>query len=340
MTESLDAPPQGRRTHVRAQTATARREARRPVALGRGHAKLAVIVLAHRGPKQVAVLASMMRHQRVSIYLHVDRRVRLQPFTRALAAAQSGTVVLLPRHASRWGGLEVVDATLDGLARAIQDECDYFILISGQDFPLLSVTELLEFVDAAESDSYVYHWPLPTERWRFGGRDRTDFYTYTVLDRRETCIPRGEDASSFNWRGTVLNDLLRIRTSVKPPRRFPSYAYPVGGWQWWNLSRVAADYVVQFVADHPDYRRYHRYTILPDELFFQSILLGTEFSSRHRIVNDGLRFMLWPEGESHPRALTAIDLPALLESKALFARKVDATADAKLFSSLVARVAP
>ncbi len=62
-------------------------------------------------------------------------------------------------------------------------------------------------------------------------------------------------------------------------------------------------------------------------MFFQSILLGTEFTSRHEIVNDAQRFAIWPEGSSHPRTLTMDDLPAMLESEKLFARKFDASVD-------------
>ena len=95
------------------------------------------------------------------------------------------------------------------------DGCEYFVLLSGQDFPLRPIEEILEFAEAADDRSYVESFALPTSRWRFGGRDRTDFYSYDLLGRRETCIPRGEDTSFFNWKGRVLNQALRLRTAVQ-----------------------------------------------------------------------------------------------------------------------------
>jgi len=121
--------------------------------------------------------------------------------------------------------------------------------------------------------------------------------------------------------------MLRLRSALKPARRFPSYARPFGGSQWWNLSRVATDRILEFIDEHPDYRRYHTYTLAPDEMFFQSILLGTGFAAEQEIVNDTLRFMRWPEEESHPRVLTISDLPAMRKSEALFGRKFDAAVD-------------
>jgi Core-2/I-Branching enzyme len=298
--------------------------------------KLACIVLVHRGPEQVALLLSTLRHPQVAVYLHVDLRARLAPFTRALSEAGVGEVALLPRRSSRWGGAELVDATLDGLARGVGDGCDYFVLISGQDFPLRPVAEIVAFFEVEATRSYMHHFNLPTPspHWRLGGRDRTDFYTYSLLGRRVTCIPRGEDIGVLSWKGRVLNELLRIRSAIKPTRRFPPYLRPFGGLQWWNLSRDAADYVLRFVDEHPDYRRYHTHTLCPDELFFQSILAGTDFAGRHEIVNDPLRFMVWPEGGKHPRALRADDLPAMMQSGNHFARKVDLAADPTVLAHL------
>jgi hypothetical protein len=289
--------------------------------------KLAVTVLAHRAPRQLARLLSAMRDPRVTFYVHIDRRADLAAFTRQRAAFDGVEVVLLPRRRTRWGGVELVDATLDGLARAVADGCTYFVLISGQDFPLRPVAELLEFVEAAGDRSYVEHWPLPDPRWRLGGRDRTDFYTYDLLGRRETCIPRGEDVSYLSLRGQVLNETLRLRTVLKPARRMPPYVRPFGGMQWLNLSRAAVEHILRFVGEHPDYRRYHQHTLAPDEIFFQSILAGSDFTRQYELVSDSLRFMVWPAGSAHPGTLTAGDLPSALRSSALFARKFDAAVD-------------
>jgi hypothetical protein len=105
----------------------------------------------------------------------------------------------------------------------------------------------------------------------------------------------------------------------------------------WNLSRVAAQHVLQFLARHPDYRSYHQHTWCPDELFFHSILVGTDFASQYEVVNDGLRFHIW-EGV-HKRALTTNDVPAALASDKLFARKFDPAVDRAALERIAERVA-
>ncbi|HEX7244587.1 MAG TPA: beta-1,6-N-acetylglucosaminyltransferase [Solirubrobacterales bacterium] len=300
--------------------------------------KLAIVVLAHDRPEHLARLLSAVRDPAVRVYLHVDRRVPLEPFSQALTAAGLEDVALLPRQATSWASPQLVDAALEGLKRGVADGCGYFLLLSGRDFPLRPAEEIVAFAEGAGSRSYLEHFPLPDPRWRLGGRDRTDFYTYTVRGRRETCIPRGEDTSYLNRRGGLLNRFLRLRGLGKPARRFPSYARAYGGSQWWNLSRDAASHVLAFLERHPDYRRYHEHTLAPDEIFFQSILAGTGFAERAEVVDDSLRFMRWPVEESHPRVLGVDDLPAILASGALFARKFDPSVDAEVLERLAERV--
>lgn len=293
---------------------------------------LGLIVLAHRLPEQLAVLVGRLQDPRVRVYLHIDKRSSLDPFLRALQGLPEEPV-LLQRYASRWGGPEVVDATLGGLRRAASDGCDYVMLLSGQDFPVWPTERLLDFVSDTGTRSYVAHFPLPDPRWRQGGRIRTECYTYTVRGRRETCIPRGMQIP-MSRRGRVLNEFLRVRSAFKPRRRFPDCALPFGGSQWWNLSRVAVEHILSFVETHPGYRMYHEHTLLPDEIFFQSILLGTDFACEHEVVNDSLRFMIWEEDASHPRTLTCDDLPAIVASGKPVARKFDTGVDRVVLDDL------
>jgi hypothetical protein len=296
--------------------------------------KLACIVMAHHKPRQLARLLSALRHPQVRVYLHLDRRAPIDLFTRAFSEAGAGDMVLLPRYPTPWGSPQLVDATLGGFSRGIENGCGYFVLISGQDFPLRPIGEIVDFLESVRSKSYLEYFSLPDPRWRFEGRDRTDFYTYTFFGRRETCIPRGEDTSFLSRRGRLLNEMLRARGLFKPARRTPGYVRPYAGSQWWNLSRDAVEYVLGFVDRHPDFRRYHEHTLLTEEIFFQSVLVGAGFEGRDELVNDNLRFMRWPAGQSHPSVLGIDDLPDMLASRKLFARKFDPATDEKVLSRL------
>lgn len=297
-----------------------------------------VVVLAHREPQQLTRTLTVLNHHRIRLYVHVDRAAPLGGFESDLASIPS-RIRWLPRRRTPWGSLGLVDATLDGVAAARADGCRYVLLISGEDVPLRPASDIVDFAAAAGERSFVEHWPLPTCRWPYDGRARTDFYTYSVFGRRETCIPAGIDTSHLSARGRLLNTMLRVPTSVRPQRHFPEYLRAFGGSQWINLSAIAADTVLAFVAAHPDYHRYHKHTQIPDELFVQSIILGSEAGAACPVVNNDLRFADWPHDESHPRCLTLDDLPALEAASDLFARKIRRSQQPELFDILLARLA-
>jgi hypothetical protein len=295
--------------------------------------KLGVVVLAYHRPQQLAILIETLRHPQLAVYLHVDSGVELEPFRTALTAGAHGELVWLPRHRTRWGSLEIVDAELEGIAHALAGGCSYVMVISGEDFPLRPVAEIIEFAAANQERSYVQTFELPYDAWPLQGRARTDFYSCRIGSSLYTCFPRGEDTSSMTTPRKALNWALRMRFARRPPRRFPGYLRAFGGQQWLNLSPAAALRVLGFLSEHPDYRAYHADTTCPDELMIQSILLGTEFADEHQVVDDDLRFLLWNGGD-HPKTLQIEDLPALRECGDLFARKVVADHDPALFEAL------
>lgn len=294
---------------------------------------LGCVVLAHRAPDQLALFLSSLSHPAIRVYLHVDARVAVAPFRRALARPVVPSIRWLPRRPTRWAGVELVDATLDGVRAARADRCQHVLLLSGQDGLVWPVERLVDFFESAGDRSWIESFPLPAPRWRLGGRDRTDFYTYTVFDRRVTCIPRGEEGFPMTRRERLVNHALRLRSLFRGPRRFPACASPHGGSQWWNLSAAAADHVLGFVDRHPEYRRYHEHTLGADEVFFQSAVMGTLFVRNHEVVNQSLRYVRWPSGP-HPSVLGPGDLAAVREADEPFARKFDEAAYPGLLDAL------
>jgi hypothetical protein len=61
-----------------------------------------------------------------------------------------------------------------------------------------------------------------------------------------------------------------------------------------------------------------------DEAWLTTVLLNGD--PELEVVNDRRRYVRWPGGTPHPAVLGPDDLPALRESNAFFARKVDPAA--------------
>ena len=56
-------------------------------------------------------------------------------------------------------------------------------------------------------------------------------------------------------------------------------------------------------GDHPEFVSFFRRVFIPDELFFQTILVNSEL--RNRIVNDDLRYMRWTATGAGPEVVVS-----------------------------------
>jgi hypothetical protein len=217
-------------------------------------------------------------------------------------------VRFLARHVSHWAGFGHVRATLKGLADVVERRVafDYVVLLTAQDYPLRSSAYIERFLGDAGGRSFMNHWPLPSPFWEpRGGLDRLEDWHLITYRRLHLALP------------------LR--------RHLPGSLQPYGGGGYWCMARPVAEYVHEFVQRNPAYVRFFEHVYVPDELFFQTIVLNSPL--RETIVNDNLRFIDWSE-KPGPTVLRIEHLPKLVESGKLFARKFDVSVDAAILDAL------
>lgn len=271
------------------------------------------LIRAHTAPEQLARLVQRLDERDVRFYVHVNRLTDDETFE-AMQQGLAGrdNVVWLPRVACYWGGFSLLEATLVGIEviLASGDLPDYAILLSGQDYPLRSAAEIEAFLEARRGRNFLDYFHLPAEKWagEGGGLNRVR-YPYFERIRYKT-------------------RLLRLPI----PRRFPAGLEPYGGMALWALTGETLADVMRFVAERPDVLRFFRRTKMPDELFFQTIMLSTALADS--VENEFLHYMDWSDGSAHPAILRAADLPKLTASGMLFARKFDASVDSEILDLL------
>jgi hypothetical protein len=272
-------------------------------------ARVAYVVSAYKYPQQLGRLLRVLSTTTASFSVHVDRKTR-SPVFRAMRTETEDVpnVHFLPRHVSHWAGFGHVRATLKGLADVVERgvPCDYVVLLTGQDYPLRPPAYIEAFLGDAGGRSFMSHWPLPFPPWEpRGGLDRIEDWHLITYRRLHLALP------------------LR--------RQVPGGLRPYGGGAYWCLARPVAEYIHDFVRRNPAYVRFFEHVFVPDELFFQTIVLNSPL--QETIVNDNLRFIDWSE-KPGPTVLRMEHLPKLIESGKLFARKFDASVDAAILDAL------
>ena len=286
--------------------------------------QIAYIVSAYKNPDQLVRLVRRLNHLGHSFLIHVDLNSPVEVY-QEMRAPLSGqpNVYFMERHACYWGDFGHVQATLKGIAELYRRAIafDYAILLTGQDYPLRTNRSITEFLGASEGKSFLHNYRLPNPALGSdrGGLDRIECWHFRALGR-----PLAFPAPA-GFQSRLLAKLWSAAIRLFPVRRqFPRGLQAYGGSGYWCLSRPYIDYIHEFVGNRPEYVQFFRHVQIPDEIFFQTILLNSPLAGS--IVNDDLRYARWPSGDSpSPAIFSEKDLPELLAVRpaVLFARKFD-----------------
>lgn len=263
--------------------------------------RVAYVISAYKNPAQLSRLVHRLHTgAETTFVLHVDQKTDGAVYrTMQERLADLADVTFLPRHACHWGGFGHVAASLKGIRELTRRgwDGDHVILLSGQDYPIKPNAHVQDFLERGKGRSFFLHFPLPTPNWTHGGLDRF---------------------ASWHWRYRRIHVRLPLR------RTLPAGLRPWGGSAYWIMSRNALRRVAEFVDANPAYVRFFRHVDIPDELFFQTILLNSP--EAERCVDLRLHYTEWSRSPA-PAILTTDDYPRLFASSCLFARKFDDSVD-------------
>jgi Core-2/I-Branching enzyme len=274
---------------------------------------IAYVISAYKLPSQLVRLVRRLEAPGASFVVHVDRKTDERVNEEMVAGlADLDSIHFLPRHACHWGGFGHVRATLKGIDHLVctGTPFEYLVLLTGQDYPLVDPDRIERHLEAVDGRSFMSYWPLPHEPWAGRGG----------LDRIER----------WHWiRGR------RLRLSLPLRRRVPGNLRPYGGSPYWCLARPVVEYIHAFVHANPGYVRFFEHVFVPDEIFFQTIVLNSPLAET--VVDDNLRYIDWTRVPA-PTILEIRDFDVLATSGALFARKFDVTVDSEILDLLDQRL--
>jgi hypothetical protein len=276
-------------------------------------------------------------------YIHVDRKSADFLDSPSLKPIMNRKNVSFLRDRIRvyWGGFSIVEATLRLLRKAVDEgEFQYAVLLSGQDFPIKSNRHIESFFEAHDGKEFISYTPLPTKEWGGWGpfiMERFEYYWRVDGVRRMLEMTGSKRLQRWGWSAysRLTTSANRYIPSLK--RKFLPGIAPYGGATWFAISSRCATYVLNYLLEHPEYCRFFARTLVPDELFLQTLILNSPF--RDHVTNDALRFTDWETGAPSPRVLTCDDFDRLIASDSLYARKFDSTKSPDIISKIRSQIA-
>lgn len=123
--------------------------------------KVVYLILAHRFPSQVKRLVERLQGDSAKFYIHVDIKTEIGQFQK-LFDDRKDVIFLQERFACRWGTFGLTEATLSGVSEIDKEEktFDHLVVLSGQDYPIRSKEEFIQFLGNNREKSFVHRAPM------------------------------------------------------------------------------------------------------------------------------------------------------------------------------------
>ena len=228
--------------------------------------KLAYLIIAHSNPKLLRRLVESIRHEGVTIFIHIDSKSDINQFS---DLAIYDNVVFLPhRIAVYWGDFSLTQAILNLLEFAHSyGHFDYYQLLSGVDYPVKGNDVIMEVLSSSNSQ-FMEYYKMPV--------------SHKPLERLENFWVKGAYKNSNRFQSLtvrVLNKALRQLAYVykRDYRKYIGNLELYAGSTWWTLSGECVDYVLGFLRQNPQYFKAFRFSLHADEMFFHTIILNSPF---------------------------------------------------------------
>jgi len=294
---------------------------------------IAYFILVHRYPNQFKRLFKAIYSPSNYYLIHVDKKSQQDLHDQVAAFLDEfPNAQMLDSQTVIWGGYSMVDVELNGMNQLlkISKTWDFFVNLSGQDFPLKSQAVIQRFLKKNNQSSFIQIVDQVKNR-------------PNTLNRINNYFLESEDGF--------------IGTPIKRP--FLSKTTPYIGGQWKILTRTCCE----FLCASPKvakFRKFYKNTLIPDESFFQTVLMNTGYDGK--LINDDKRAIIWipdfgpklrskkftanttkalvesGEIKLRPKTLRVDDVTFLLKSDALFARKLDETVDDSIFDKIEVKI--
>ncbi len=290
--------------------------------------RIAILLLCHMLPGQINDFIGKLDQDCFDFFIHADRKSDILP-----QIDPRPNVYFVPedrRLDVRWGTYSMVEAELELIALAAgAGKYDYFWLCSGQDFPIVSASEIRRFFQDRQRNFLTFS---ASRNYPIHGRGNPQ------ADKRcEILYPPWLIGVSF-WQ-RAMKKLYQLATggpghTWKPLRRTPPDGLRLFfGSQWWCLNRETVEWLTGYIREHEGICRFFRYTVCPDESFFHTLIMSSPYANQ---AEPELVYIDWSEGKSSPKVLTPSDWDKMTASGKLTARRINAEQEPELYRKLMA----
>lgn len=270
----------------------------------------AILITCYTDKENLIKLVKSFRDE-MNVYIHIDKKSK-EIFENDLDFLNFKNVHVIKKYHIVWGSISHVFAVIDLMKMASDNPENKFIhIISGQDYKIKTNQY---FNKRFENDKNFYSYILSSEE-----------VPLHVTQR----YSRGIFSSHFSILDEKVHKINEVFTSVNAKTRIGKFEEIYKGTVWSSMSIEICRYVLDYIDKNPDYLNDLKQCYIPEEFFFQTIIMNSEY--RSKAVPDSLRYMDWTfRNGNDPAILDETDFNKFKDSENIFIRKVDSKISRKL----------
>ncbi len=301
-------------------------------------------MLVHTNPKQVRLLINALDDEFSKFYIHVDLKCDIGSFQEVIKG--NNVHFINKRYKSNWGSINLVLATIEIFKTVISNEnkIGFFILLSGSDYPIKSNKFISDFLINNSEYNFINIDTVDTCWSSKEVKRRLKQYNFCISNNRKNILSIPPINSNMFYEDFYKN-IKKVYTLIKSKQEFNFFLLlkkrkdiiiPYGGAQWIALNRRTVDIILNWISYNPQFLKSHKFTFVPDEFFFQSIIkhLQNKFNIQTKSC---LTYANWNrKNVKLPVTFTSNDILELkvLDDNILFARKFNTVKDESVFKNI------
>ena len=252
------------------------------------------------------------------VYVHVDKSSKEIKHEQIVYLENKYHCKCWAKYSCCWGGYNVLLAYIDLLKESHKKKYRYYHIISGEDIPVKSASEIYDFF---KNNNQIYMSIHDASKRVLKERYK---YWYFLKNRDLRIQP---------WK--LLNHIsIYIQKSLKIERkRIGSETHIYKGYVYCSLPEDAVKYVIDYIEKNSDFMKDISQCFIMEELFFQTILGNSPL--KDRISGECLRYSVWEyKHGSIPGYLDESDIHSIEIGNYIFARKVNYIYSEKLIQEM------
>ncbi|WP_291275036.1 beta-1,6-N-acetylglucosaminyltransferase [Flavobacterium sp.] len=288
--------------------------------------KIGFSILSHKEPDQVYIelVNQLAQYPDYSIAIHHDKS---KSAFDATFFKEANIDIVKETVITHWSHVNNIEALLKTFELLYDKNCDWFVTLSANCFPIKRPAQLIDFLKNSTFDGYIECNNVNTDYFDFYQYFRKAFETRMLFQ-----IPFFRKSGKFYWKP------IRVKRK-KYTNIFKDLYIPYHGSDWFMINRKAMKYILENKKDVKkiteflrDVNQYPDLNVCPPEVVFQTLLANNKAMN---LNNNNYRYIDWTNAVNwHPNNLKEKDYDVISHSEAFFARKFDASLSMSLLEKI------